>query len=149
MPPKSTTLSGRCHCGNISIVFESSLPIGQLPVRACSCSFCRAHGARSTSDPNGRVEIAVRDPAQLIRYRFATKTAEFLLCGRCGVYAAAVLTSGNSSYAIVNVNALDASTNFTQEVRSMNYDGETEAERIQRRRANWTPAVLKLGKCEP
>jgi hypothetical protein len=111
--------------------------------------FCRAHGVRSTSDPNGRVEIAVRDPAQLIRYRFVTRTAEFLICARCGIYAAAVLTSGESSYAIVNVNALDAAKKFTQEIRSINYEGESESKRIQRRRANWTPAVLKLGKGEP
>ena len=149
MPPKSTILPGRCHCGNITLAFESSLPVDRLPLRADGCSFCRAHGALSTSDPNGRVEIAVRDPERLIRYRFATRTAEFLICGRCGIYAAAVLASGDSSYAIVNVNALDAAEKFTQEIRPMNYDGETESERIQRRRANWTPAVLKLGKGEP
>jgi hypothetical protein len=145
MPPKSTILSGRCHCGNITLAFESSLPVDRLPLRADGCSFCRAHGALSTSDPNGRVEITVLDPSRLVRYRFATRTAEFLICGWCGIYAAAVLISGDSSYAIVNVNALDARENLTQEVRPMNYDGETESERIQRRRANWTPAVLKFG----
>jgi len=148
MPPLPTTLSGRCHCGNIALAFESSLPVDRLPLRADGCSFCRAHGALSTSDPKGRVEIAVNDPERLIRYRFATKTAEFLICGRCGIYAAAVLVSGDSSYAIINVKALAAAEKFTQDVRSMNYDGETESERIQRRRANWTPAVLKLGKGE-
>jgi hypothetical protein len=139
------TLFGRCHCGNIEVALETGVAVDRLPVRACACSFCRAHGARSASDPNGRVEITVRDPARLIGYRFATKSAEFLICGRCGIYAAAVLASGDSSYAIVNVNALDAENHFTQDARSMNYDGESEAERIKRRRENWTPAVLKVG----
>jgi hypothetical protein len=140
-----TTLSGRCHCGNIELTFESSVPVDQLPVRACLCSFCRAHGARSTSDPKGHVEITVRDPARLSRYRFASKTADFLICKRCGIYAAAVLTSGSSPYAIVNVNALDSAKSFSQEPRSVDYDGESEAERIRRREKNWTPAVLKIG----
>jgi len=146
VPSDTTTLSGRCHCGDITFAFESSVSADRLPLRACSCAFCRAHGARSTSDPNGRVEIAVGDPERLIRYRFATKTAEFLICGRCGIYVAAVLASGDSTCAIVNVNALDAAETFTQEIRPMNYDGETESERLQRRRTNWTPAVLKCGK---
>jgi hypothetical protein len=140
-----TTLSGRCHCGNIELTFESSVPVDQLPVRACACSFCRAHGARSTADPKGRVEITVRDPARLTRYRFALKTADFLICKRCGVYAAAVLNSGSSPFAIVNVNALDSARDFSQAARSVDYDGESDAERIRRREQNWTPAVLKIG----
>ena len=137
-----TVFSGRCHCGSLAVKFESSVPAGQLSIRACSCSFCRAHGARSTSDPNGHVEITVNDPGQLIRYRFATKTADFLICGRCGIYVAAVLTVGSSSYATVNVNTLDSAKSFLQEARSMNYDGETEMERIRRRMKNWTPATV-------
>ncbi len=137
-----TVFSGRCHCGSLEVKFESRVPAGQLSVRACSCSFCRAHGARSTSDPNGHVEITVNDPGQLIRYRFATKTADFLICGRCGIYVAAVLTVGSSSYATVNVNTLDSAKSFLQEARSMNYDGETETERIRRRMKNWTPATV-------
>jgi DNA-3-methyladenine glycosylase I len=46
MPAALAVLSGRCHCGNIELAFESSVPAEQLPLRACVCSFCRAHGAR-------------------------------------------------------------------------------------------------------
>ena len=139
---KPTSFAGRCHCGNLELAFVSSLPADQLPVRACSCSFCRAHGARTTSDPNGRVEITVHDPNQLSRYRFGLKTADFLVCGRCGIYVAAVLTVGSSSYATVNINTLDSAKSFQQEARSVSYEAESEAERIRRRKENWTPATV-------
>ena len=58
------------------------------------------------------------------------------------MYVGAVLVADGSSYAIVNVNALDSAKSFMQEARSVNYDGETEAERIRRRQANWTPATV-------
>src|SRR2546422_3634073 len=47
---------------------------------ADTCSFCRKHGARTTSDPSGRVVITVRHPGQLLRYRFGLETADFLVC---------------------------------------------------------------------
>jgi hypothetical protein len=134
---------GRCHCGNLDLTFQSSLPADQLSTRACSCSFCRAHGARSTSDPNGHVRITVHDPDQLIRYRFGLKTADFLVCGRCGIYVTAVLTAADSPFAIVNVNILDCAEEFSQ-ARGVSYEGESEAERIRRRRENWTPAVVTV-----
>ena len=53
--------AGGCHCGNLSFVFEATAPLESLGLRACMCSFCRAHGARNTSDPNGTIRISVRD----------------------------------------------------------------------------------------
>ena len=135
------SFSGQCHCGNLELRFESRLPAEQLPVRECSCSFCRSHGARSTSDPDGRVRITVRAPGQLSRYRFGMKTADFLVCKRCGVYLTAVMTAGGASCAVINVNALHARQSFTREPVSVTYDGETEAERQARRAAKWTPVV--------
>jgi len=137
------SFSGQCHCGNLEIAFECTLPADQLPVRICSCSFCRSHGARTTSDPHGRLQIVVHDPDQLIRYRFELKTADFLICGRCGIYVAAVLTVGDSSCATVNINSLDSPEGFTKEALRVGYDGEDEAGRIKRRRENWTPMVWR------
>jgi hypothetical protein len=137
--------SGRCHCGNVAFTFQSSLPAEQLPIRACSCSFCRAHGARTTSDPNGHARITVHDPNQLIRYRFGLKTADFLICGRCGIYVGAVITVDSTCYAVLNTNTFNSAESFTREARAVNYDGETETERIRRRQANWTPSVVMPG----
>ncbi|HEX3810276.1 MAG TPA: hypothetical protein VHW02_11330 [Rhizomicrobium sp.] len=71
---------GGCHCGNLSYVFEASAGLDELGLRADQCSFCPAHGARNTSDPSGKMHIAVRDPVKLARYRFGLKTADFLVC---------------------------------------------------------------------
>lgn len=138
------TWSGACHCGNIAVALESSSPAPAFEIRACGCSFCRKHGARAVSDPHGRVRISVREPDALVRYRFALRTADFLVCARCGVYVAAVLGDTGGSYATVNVNGLDRADEFSRAVTPVSYEGETEAERRVRRRARWTPATLAI-----
>jgi len=79
-------LTGRCHCGNLELALETSLRPEELSLRADTCSFCRRHGARTTSDPSGHVVITVHHPEQLLRYRFGLRTADFLVCTRCGIY---------------------------------------------------------------
>lgn len=76
---------GGCHCGNLAFAFEASAPLERLGLRADQCSFCRAHGARHTSDPEGTVSIRVREARALIRYRLGLQTADFLICERFGV----------------------------------------------------------------
>ncbi len=49
---------GSCHCGAIRLRLTLSWPPGEAPVRACDCSFCRAHGARTVTDPSGSVSGA-------------------------------------------------------------------------------------------
>ncbi len=137
----SYSYHGQCHCGNLELAFETNLKPEQLSVRACSCSFCWSHGTRATSDPKGSVKITVHDSNQLIRYRFGLKTADFLICKRCGVYLAAVMTEGGKAYATVNINTLDFLERFRKKPVTVSYDGENEVERIARRKANWTPVV--------
>lgn len=132
---------GSCNCGNLELAFETRLQADQLSVRECSCSFCRGHGARSITDPEGALKITIRDPNYLIRYRFGLKTADFLICGRCGVYIGAVMEAGNRSFAVVNLNTLDDAAGFRQSPVAVSYDGETEEERIARRKAKWTPVI--------
>ncbi len=140
----TTSVSGGCHCGNITVVFESNLAPDQIGVRVDQCSFCRKHGARTITDPKGRVKITVRAADSLIRYRFGLKTAYYLVCGRCGVYVAAVLAEHGSSYATVNTSTFESSERFTQPPVPVSYDGETEMDRRVRRREKWTPAVLMI-----
>ena len=59
-----------------------------LAPRACQCGFCRRHGARTVSDPAGAASLSLGEKA--MRYRFGTGTTDFLICGRCGVYVAAL-----------------------------------------------------------
>jgi hypothetical protein len=138
---------GGCHCGNLRFALETQHAIAALPLRACQCSFCRHHGALSTSDPQGRAELAVREPGSLTRYRFGLKTADFLVCSRCGVYVGATIEEGGARYAILDSNAFDEAAKFTQVAAPMDYDGEDEAARRARRRSRWTPLATGLVAC--
>lgn len=142
--PQPTTLRGGCHCGNLIVTLQSPLPPEALPVRACQCTFCTRHGVRATSHPEGRVEIEVHEPAELSRYRFGLGTAEFLICRRCGVYVAAVMTDADGCYATINIPVLAERERFTQPMVPVQYDAEDTAMRVARRKARWTPAVVTL-----
>ena len=139
-----TTLTGRCHCGNIEASFETSLGPEALALRACACGFCRAHGMRATSDPGGSLTVTLHHPAEVSRYRFGLRTADFLVCRNCGVYIAAVMSEGDEAWGIVNVNALDDADAFTQDITTMDYGAEDEDGRRSRRRAKWTPASIAI-----
>jgi len=136
-----TPFPGGCHCGNLQFVFEASAPLETLGLRADMCSFCRAHGARNTSDPNGAVRIRVRDGAQLGRYRFALKTADFLICRTCGVYVGALLEEGGQGWFTVNVNAFRDKPPLDFPVTPRDFDAEDVAARIARRKRTWTPVM--------
>jgi len=134
-----TIFEGGCHCGNLSYVFEASAPLSVLSLRADQCSFCRAHAARNTSDPNGTIRIAVRDEAKLSRYRFGLKTADFLLCRDCGVYIGALMETDGGMWFTVNVNTFRDRPGDDIAVVPVDFDSEDVAGRIARRKQKWTP----------
>jgi hypothetical protein len=138
-------LHGGCHCGNLEVTFETGQRAEDLAVRACGCTFCRRHAAIAATDPAGTVEVRIRDPAEVSRYVFGLRTAEFLVCRRCGVYVAAVCAIEGALYATINVNALEARTSFTRTPVPVEYDAETAVERLARRRRAWTPAAVRVG----
>ena len=132
---------GDCHCGNLSYVFEASAGLDVLGLRACQCSFCRAHGARNTSDPNGAMRVAVRDKAKLHCYRFGLKTADFLLCRECGCYIGALLSEGGRSWFTVNANTFRERPPADFPILPNVFDSEDTHGRIARRKAKWTPVA--------
>jgi hypothetical protein len=68
----------RCHCGALTARYRTAIAPAAWPVRACQCSFCRSHGALSTSDPAGVLEFRSTDPTRVQRYRFGGRTADFM-----------------------------------------------------------------------
>ncbi len=144
-PQGSVRLTGGCHCGNLEVAFETLRPPAELTVRACGCSFCRRHGVRTVSDPGGRVEVLVRDPTELSRYRFGLETAEFLVCRRCGVYVGALMADAGGAYATLNINVLVTPDVFVEAAVPVSYERESETERRARRRTRWTPARVTEG----
>ena len=134
--------SGGCHCGNIGVRLQLSRAPEQMPLRSCSCAFCRSHGTRTVSDRDGSVEITASDWSLVERYRFGSRTADYLLCRRCGVYVGAVCETGSGLRAVVNVNCLDDRAAFTQTPAAPDYDGEAVDARLDRRATNWMPAAV-------
>jgi len=136
------TLRSHCHCGNLELTLETALQPEALPVRECQCSFCRSHRVRACSDPHGSVRIHVQAVEDLSRYRFGLRTADFLVCRRCGNYLGAVITTPDGrAYATANVNLFEAVQRFAQPAVAVSYEGETEEQRRARRMANWTPVA--------
>lgn len=131
---------GGCHCGNVTLRFETATAPSAFSVRSCGCSFCQRHGTRTIADPRGRAHVAVRDPASLNRYRFGLRTADFLVCRDCGVYLGAVSHEADASYLLVNTRVLAARDEFGQPATPTNHDAETESARRARRKTTWTPA---------
>src|SRR5512140_729523 len=105
---------GRCHCGNLSVTFESAQDPAQMPLRACQCSFCRLQGATAVTDAAGRLELRVGSPALVSRYQFGLRASEFYICARCGVYVAAIATVDGVRYGSLNANVLEDRAAFTQ-----------------------------------
>jgi hypothetical protein len=133
-------LAGSCHCRAIGFVYRSALAPRDWSIRACQCGFCRAHGVMSTSDPAGTVEFRASDGA-LRRYRFGQRSADFLICGNCGVYVAAVMESAGRRYAVINLRALESPPPDLPAPVALSFDGEQAADRNARRLRRWTPVV--------
>jgi hypothetical protein len=132
---------GACHCGDIRVAFETALP-DTAPLRACQCSFCRRHGARTTSDPAGRLTItSVR---ALAFYRFASRTADVVICPRCGVYLASSIGGPTGRVATLNVVGAQLAAFEGRAATPISYDGESGEDKRARRLALWTPTEIAV-----
>ncbi|HWM28263.1 MAG TPA: hypothetical protein VNQ14_07385 [Woeseiaceae bacterium] len=128
---------GSCHCGAIGFELRSGVPPINWSIRACQCSFCRAHGALSMSEPNGEIRFEIRDSTHVRRYRFGLRTADFLLCGHCGVYVGAVIATERGSFGIINLRTLSDPPDDFADPAAVDYDGEDTGARIARREEKW------------
>ena len=88
---------------------------------------------RRSPPPTGRWSSAIAS---------ALRTADYLLCRRCGVYVGAVCETRSGLRAVVNVNCLDDRAAFTQTPAAPDYDGEAAEERLARRANNWMPVTV-------
>lgn len=130
--------TGQCHCGKLRASFDSQKTPQELGVRTCQCEFCRRVGAINISDPSGQVTIDCKE-ADVERYRFALRTADFLTCKICGVYIAAVMGEGARIVSTINVAGLRMADFLGIDEAPMDYGAETTQERIARRYQRWTP----------
>jgi hypothetical protein len=68
-------------------------------------------------------------------------TADFLICGKCGAYLGAAISTPKGNYGVININALrQVPANLPAPVPA-DYEGETPEQRIERRAQRRTPLV--------
>ena len=130
---------GACHCGAVTAAFETAIEPAAMDVRADQCGFCRRHGAKTVSDPSGRLALRFAEGA-VERYRFGTRSSDFIVCRACGAYMAAII----EGFGVVNVVGADIRVFADRPARPVDYDEETAAMRLARRRERWTPLTLEI-----
>lgn len=134
-------ISGQCQCGNISFVLNWSPEPTEIPARACSCSFCTAHSGVWTSSPLAKLVVQIDDSASVTRHTFATGTAEFHICTKCGDVPLVTSQIDDCLYAVVNVNALQGVPAALLKHETASFDGEGVEQRLDRRRQRWISDV--------
>ncbi len=132
----------RCHCGALTARYRTALAPAAWPVRACQCSFCRSHGALSTSDPAGVLEFRSADPSRVQRYRFGGRTADFLICQACGVFVGVRMNTDKGRFGVLNVLSLRPLLALAA-AEPMDYSAESAEGRRLRRESRWTPVAAE------
>jgi len=134
--------AGSCHCGNISFALTWPDESGEIPARACGCTFCVKHGGVWTSHPGAILRARVTEPGMVARYAFGTETANFLVCARCGVAPLVTSQIEGATYAVVNVNTFDNLDRARLHAQPASFEGEDMQVRLERRRRNWIADVM-------
>lgn len=137
-----THFSGSCHCGNISVHFNTQKTFEQLAFRKCECSFCVPIDALYCADPDGKVDYFFKSPSSVGRYTFGLKTADFIFCRICSSYMGAIHTFDGGMNSVVNIKFIPELCAGATNVKSMNFDAETKDQRVARRQKYWTPASV-------
>jgi hypothetical protein len=134
-------IQGKCHCGNIAFSFRWEPDPVEIPARACTCSFCTKHGGVWTSNPNGVLEVRVKDASLVSKYAFGTRTAAFHICARCGAVPVVTSEIDGRVYAVVSVNTFEDIDQSLFRRVSASFDGEEKGDRLARRKRNWIADV--------
>ena len=133
---------GACHCGAIVIELRTSRAPADQVIGACQCSFCRKHNIRAFSDPGASVTMTAQNPDCLQLYGFGLRTSQSVICSVCGVYIGMILEADGRVWSTISVDALDDRAQFIKPPQVRDYSGESETERIDRRKAKWIPTDL-------
>jgi len=133
----------RCHCGALTARYQTTVEPSVWAMRACQCSFCRSHGALTTSDPAGLLTFQSSDPTLIQRYRFGGRTADFLICRECGVYVGVQMATDKGRFGVLNMLSLRPLITSLPAAEPMDYGAETAEIRRLRRETRWTPLSVE------
>lgn len=112
-----------------------------IPARCCNCSFCSRFNGTWTSHPAASLRLEESAEHPPCRYRFGTRTADFLFCSRCGVVVAAVCDIEGRCHAVVNINTMNDVTAGQLDLSSSDFSQETLPQRLDRRSRRWIGRV--------
>ncbi len=134
-------IQGSCHCGNIGFTLTWDPDPTQIQGRTCDCTFCVKHGGVWTSNPKGALRVSVKDPFAVSKYAFATGTADFHICSRCGIVPVVTSTIDGHLYAVVSVNAFNNVDRSIVRRAPTSFEGESIDTRLARRTRGWISDV--------
>ena len=121
------------------VAYDNVVPMSQrltlLELNEATCHW-------PIGDPSSYVRFLAEDPDLATRYRFGSKTTDFIICKRCGVYVGATCETPSGIKGIANLNALKDRGQFTRTPEPMKYDGENAGQKIDRRAARWMSADI-------
>jgi hypothetical protein len=138
---RTRAIAGGCHFGNLRLELHWPAGTGEMPARACGCTFCTKHGGVWTSHRAARLVLRIANPAEATQYRFGTGTADFHVCRACGAVPVVTCALEGRIYAVVNVNCLEGIDPASLDRIPTDFEGETATERLTRRRARWIAEV--------
>jgi hypothetical protein len=132
---------GGCYCGNIRVIVSFSQYLSTYEPRACDCAFCLKHAAAYVSDPNGSLQLQIRNELEVNRFRQGSDTAEMLLCRTCGVLVGALYGESDRLFGTLNVKALESRESFGSE-QPVSPKSLSADQKVRRWRELWFPDVL-------
>lgn len=141
MRQETLQIEGACHCRNIHYQLRWPGPATSIPIRKCSCTFCRKHAGAWTSHPGAELVTKIEDASSISKYRFGTTTADFYVCSLCGLVPFVFSEIDGNLYAVVNVSTFEDVDISKLDSSATNFDGEDTASRLERRKRNWIPNV--------
>jgi hypothetical protein len=77
-----TTHHGSCHCGAVRFAIDTEVDI----VSICDCSLCTKKGIVHVPVPESAFRL-LAGAAELVLYRFGSRTASHWFCRHCGIHA--------------------------------------------------------------
>ena len=130
---------GGCSCKNIVISLSLDSELSQHTPRACQCSYCKKKNAAYISFPDWKMEVRIKNSDQINKFRFSTRTADFVSCKICDELIYVVSKIGNKNYSVVNITAFK-NIKFPDPDET-DFDSEIQSERLIRRELNWISNV--------
>ena len=135
-----TVLTGSCHCGRLSLRFETAIAPADYHPRACDCSFCVKHDAAYISDPQGTLSFRAERGDALSRYRQGSGSVECLICRECGVYVGAIFEDEGKIIGTVNEHCIDGDVIFGER-QTVSPQRLGRDEKVGRWQEIWTPVT--------